>query len=166
MLGTWTVSTTNWFFIVLCYFSNTTKCCIWCANGLANRSPSCNASALWRTVILCVSCAKLISCIAVFACCWKNNNIKKVSKFKLGKLSFKGALLRLRRFLATESPLKTMKNGFYFTLLFCFYFIPFYFALSVLKILKFLSRLSLVMPKNDSIKKLRLNSKFMTSQPG
>ena len=41
---------------------------------------------------------------------------------------FKGALLGLRRFLATESPLKMMKNAFYFTVK----------ALSVLKILKFL----------------------------
>ena len=29
---------------------------------------------------------------------------------------FKGALSGLRQFLATESPLKKMKNGFYFTL--------------------------------------------------
>ena len=41
----------------------------------------------------------------------------------------KGALLSLRQFLATESPLKMMKNTFYFTLK----------ALFVLKIFKFLS---------------------------
>ena len=29
---------------------------------------------------------------------------------------FKGALSSLRQFLATESPLKTLKNAFYFTL--------------------------------------------------
>ena len=42
---------------------------------------------------------------------------------------FKGALWGLRQFLATESPLKMMKNAFYFTLK----------ALFVLKIFKFLS---------------------------
>ena len=31
-------------------------------------------------------------------------------------IDFKGILLGLRQFLATESPLKMMKNGFYFTL--------------------------------------------------
>ena len=42
---------------------------------------------------------------------------------------FKGALSSLRPFLATESPLKMMKNAFYFTSK----------ALFVLKIFKFLS---------------------------
>ena len=42
---------------------------------------------------------------------------------------FKDALSGLRQFLATESPLKLMKNAFYFTLK----------ALFVLKIVKFLS---------------------------
>ena len=42
---------------------------------------------------------------------------------------FKDALSGLRQFLATESPLKVMKNAFYFTLK----------ALFVLKIIKFLS---------------------------
>ena len=32
-----------------------------------------------------------------------------------GKLAFKGALSDLRQFLAAESPLKVMKNAFYFT---------------------------------------------------
>ena len=41
----------------------------------------------------------------------------------------KGALLGLKHFLATENPLKMMKNAFYFTLK----------ALFVLKIFKFLS---------------------------
>ena len=41
----------------------------------------------------------------------------------------KGALLGLRQFLTIESPLKVMKNAFYFTSK----------ALSVLKIFKFLS---------------------------
>ena len=43
----------------------------------------------------------------------------------------KGTLSGLRQFLATESPLKLMKNAFYFTLK----------ALFVLKVSKFLSRL-------------------------
>ena len=30
-------------------------------------------------------------------------------------MTFKGALLRLKHFLATGSPLKIMKNAFYFT---------------------------------------------------
>ena len=44
-------------------------------------------------------------------------------------IKFKGALSGLRPFLATESPLKIMKNAFYFTLK----------GLFVLKIFKFLS---------------------------
>ena len=43
--------------------------------------------------------------------------------------SFKGALSGLRQFLASESPLKMMRNAFYFTSK----------ALFVLKIFKFLS---------------------------
>ena len=43
--------------------------------------------------------------------------------------SLKGVLSGLRQFFATESPLKMMKNAFYFTLK----------ALFVLKIFKFLS---------------------------
>ena len=46
-------------------------------------------------------------------------------------MSLKGAILGLRQFLATEIPLKMMKNAFYFTSK----------ALFVLKIFKFLSRL-------------------------
>ena len=42
---------------------------------------------------------------------------------------FKGVLLGLRQSLATESPLKLMKNAFYFTIK----------ALFVFKIFKFLS---------------------------
>ena len=44
----------------------------------------------------------------------------------------KGALSGLRQFLATESPLKMMKNSFYFTL-------KALFVLKTFKILKFLS---------------------------
>ena len=49
--------------------------------------------------------------------------------FKYLQRYFKGALSGLRQFLATESPLKTMKNVFYFNSK----------ALFVLKIFKFLS---------------------------
>ena len=51
------------------------------------------------------------------------------TKCESKKKSIKGAISGLRQFLATESPLKMMKNGFYFTLK----------ALFVLKIFKFLS---------------------------
>ena len=66
----------------------------------------------------------------------------------------KGTLSRLRQFLATESPLN-MKNVFYFTLK----------ALFVLKIFKCLSSLFGHI-KNGLTRKIRLISKFMTSQPG
>ena len=36
--------------------------------------------------------------------------------FEINLRVFKGALSDLRQFLATESPLKMMKNAFYFTL--------------------------------------------------
>ena len=49
----------------------------------------------------------------------------------LNDLYFKGALSGLRQFLAAESPLKSMKNTFYFTSK----------DLFVLKIFKFLSRI-------------------------
>ena len=49
--------------------------------------------------------------------------------FKQKIKELKGALSGLRQFLATESPLKMMKNAFYFTSK----------ALFVLKIFKFLS---------------------------
>ena len=55
-----------------------------------------------------------------------------------------------------ESPLKMMKNAFYFILK----------ALFVLKLFTFLSRLFWSCRKNGLIRKLRLISKFMTSQPG
>ena len=67
---------------------------------------------------------------------------------------FKGALSGLRQFLTTESPLKMMENAFYFTLK----------ALFVLKILSFCLDF-LVMYQNGLIKKTRLISNFMTSQP-
>ena len=52
------------------------------------------------------------------------------SSFRKNTIQFiKGALSGLRQFLATESPLKMMKNVFYFTSK----------ALFVLKIFKFLS---------------------------
>ena len=69
--------------------------------------------------------------------------------------SIKGALSSLRPFLETETPLKMIKNAFYFTLK----------ALLVLMIFKFWLEFS-VMSKNGLIRKIRLISKFMTSQPG
>ena len=57
----------------------------------------------------------------------KNNDNKIYCLAKLPVL--KGALSGLRQFFATESPLKTMKNAFYFTSK----------ALFVLKIYRFLS---------------------------
>ena len=63
----------------------------------------------------------------------------------------KGALSALSQYLATESSLKMMKNAFYFTSK----------ALFVLKIFKFL-----VIYRNGLIKKIKLISNFMTSQPG
>ena len=58
-------------------------------------------------------------------------NLCTCNDFSIFPCRFKGALSGLRRFLATESPLKMMKNGFYFTLK----------ALFVLEIFKCLSRL-------------------------
>ena len=55
-----------------------------------------------------------------------------------------------------ESPLKMMKNAFYFILK----------SLSVLKIFKFLSWLFGHVETNGLNRKIRLISKFMTSQPG
>ena len=66
-------------------------------------------------------------------------------------LTIKGALSGLRQFLATESPLKMMKNAFYFTSK----------ALFVLKIFKFLSWLF-----GHIAKRLILISNFRTSQCG
>ena len=56
----------------------------------------------------------------------------------------------------TESPLKMIKNSFYFNLK----------ALFVLKIFKFLWRLFWSCRKSGLIRKIKLTSKFMTSQPG
>ena len=57
--------------------------------------------------------------------------IKKIENIIIKDIRylFKGALSSLRQFLATKSPLKMMKNVFYFISK----------ALSVLKIFKFLS---------------------------
>ena len=56
----------------------------------------------------------------------------------------------------TESSLKMMKNAFYFILK----------ALFVLKLFRFLSWLFGHIEKNDLIRKIKLISNFMTSQPG
>ena len=66
-----------------------------------------------------------------------------------------GTLKGLRQLLASEIPLKNMKNAIYFT----------FKALSVLKVFKFLSWL-FGHVENGLIRKIRLISKFMTSQPG
>ena len=68
---------------------------------------------------------------------------------------FKGSLSGLRQFLANESPLKMMKNAFYLTLK----------APSFSKYLSFCLDF-LVMYQNGLIRKMRLISKLMTSQPG
>ena len=61
----------------------------------------------------------------------------------------------LRQFLAAESPLKMMKNAFYFTLI----------SLFVLKRYLNFCFDFLFMEKNGLIRKIRLISNFMTSQP-
>ena len=76
--------------------------------------------------------------------------------FKNDEMIFylKAARSVLRQFLATESPLKKLKNAFYFISK----------ALFVLKIFKFLSRhFGHVSKRFD--KKIRLMSNFMASQP-
>ena len=83
----------------------------------------------------------------------------KCHKQKWQKLFFTGIKLEARagmiQFLATESFLKMMKNALYFTLN----------ALFVLTIFKFCIDF-LVIYTNGLIKKIRLISNFMTSQPG
>ena len=76
---------------------------------------------------------------------------------KLKNFDLKGGLSGLKQFLATESPLKMIKNAFCFT----------WKALFVLKIFKFLSLLFCHITKRlDQKDKLRLISSFMRSQPG
>ena len=65
----------------------------------------------------------------------------------------KGALSGLRKFFATESVLKVMKNAFYFILK----------SLFVLKIFKFFSRHFGHVEKRPDLKD-KVNSKFMTSK--
>ena len=74
---------------------------------------------------------------------------------KNGLKLFKGALLGLRQFLATESPLKMTKNYLYFTSK----------ALFVLKIFKCCLDF-LAMYRNGLSKKIRLIPNLMTSQNG
>ena len=71
------------------------------------------------------------------------------SIFSFGEHTLKGALLGLRQFLATERSLKMMGDAFYFTL----------------KVLAFCTNF-LVMQKSSLIRKIKLISKFMMSQPG
>ena len=65
-----------------------------------------------------------------------------------------GAFSRLGQFLANESPIKMLKNAFYFT----------FKVISFSRYLNFCLDF-LVMYKNGLIRKIRLISKFMTSQP-
>ena len=67
----------------------------------------------------------------------------------------KGALSSLKQFSVTESSLKMIKNAFYFISK----------AYLVLKILFSFCFEFLVMCKNDLIRKIRLISKFIRSQP-
>ena len=76
---------------------------------------------------------------------------KKPKEIHMNESYFKGALSGLRQFLATENPLKTVKNAFHFTSK----------ALFVLKIFNFLSWLF-----GHAAKRLDKNDKVnMTSQP-
>ena len=68
---------------------------------------------------------------------------------------FKDALPALRQFLATEGSLKMMKKAFYFTSKFLLSLSYLSFCLNYL-----------VMYRNGLIKKIRLISNFMTSEPG
>ena len=78
----------------------------------------------------------------------------KDTLINMKRKDIKGALSSLRQFLANESPLKMMKNPFYFILK----------ALPVLKNFNFYLEF-LIMSKNCLIRKTRLISKFMASQP-
>ena len=78
-----------------------------------------------------------------------------LNRSRVFHVNFEDALSDLRTLLATESPLKMMKNAFYFTLK----------ALFVLKIFKFLSVLFDYVKKRLD-RKIRLIAKFVTSQPG
>ena len=80
---------------------------------------------------------------------WKNFKTLLVQKL----LPLKGALQGLRQFLAIESPLKMMKNAFYFTLK------TFSFSRYLNVCLGFL-----VKREKGLIRKIRLISEFMTSQ--
>ena len=70
---------------------------------------------------------------------------------KLASLSKKGCVIFF-----TESPLKLMGNAFYFILT----------ALSILEIFQFFVRTFWSCRENGLIRKVRLTSKFMASQPG
>ena len=67
----------------------------------------------------------------------------------------KGTLRGLRQFLATENPLRIIKNAFYFTLK----------AVSIINTFKFCSEFFDDV-RNRLIRKLKLISNFMTSQTG
>ena len=80
--------------------------------------------------------------------CWRMSKVPKITWNSL-----KGALKGLKQFLTIESPLKVMKNAFYFTVK----------ALIVVKVFKLLFWL-FGHVKNDLIR--TIISKFVTSRPG
>ena len=105
---------------------------------------------IWQNIYVSVY---YMSQIIKFVCFWVNikidkNWIRTVISPKI-KENLKGALSGLRQLLAAESPLKLMKNAFYFTSK----------ALFVLKIFKFLSWLLGHVAKRLD-KKGKVNFKF------
>ena len=89
-------------------------------------------------------------------CLCQSQNSKKTNQKNQRVWFLKSAHSGLRQFLTTESPLKMMKNVFYFTIK----------ALFVLKISKVLSWRFGHTEKNNLSRKISLISKFMTSQQG
>ena len=92
-------------------------------------------------------------CYCYCYCC--SRFLTKIQNFRKNR-NIKGTLSGLRQFLATESPLKVMKNAFLITSK----------ALFILKIFKFLLWLFGHVSKTAWLKRLTLISNFMTSQPG
>ena len=91
-----------------------------------------------------------------FQCCnFRMNRLRKCFTTSMFIQTIKGALSCLRQLLITESPLKMMKNAFNFTL-------------KALLDPRYLDHCLefLVISKNGLIRKVRLFSKFKTSQPG
>ena len=95
-----------------------------------------------------------ISCYFSCYLCWNNQMLL----YNLYTFTFKVGLSPLKKKYFTcfnESPLKIIKNGFYFVIK----------PLFALKIFKFLSLQFGNVGKNDLIREIKLTSKLMTSQP-